>query len=125
MCSITQTGRKITRLTGGQPESEPQPKPGCSKGRPFHRLIIRNIRDDYALRSRKQRLRNAGMLTLTEIAALLGVSTGTIKTWHHAGLIAGHPYNDKGQCLYPPPGPNPPARAQGRNSSERRPAPSR
>jgi hypothetical protein len=65
------------------------------------------------------------MLTLTEIATLLGVSTGTIKTWHHAGLITGHPYNDKGQCLYPPPGPNPPARAQGRKLSERRPAPSR
>ena len=95
------------------------------EGRPFHRLIIRNIRDDYGLRSRKQRLRDAGMLTLTEIAALLGVSTGTIKTWHHAGLITGHPYNDKGQCLYPPPGPNPPARAQGRKLSERRPAPSR
>ena len=42
--------------------------------------------------------------------------------WHHAGLITGHPYNDKGQCLYPPPGPNPPTRAQGRKLSERRPA---
>ena len=52
------------------------------------------------------------MLTLTEIATLLGVSTGTIKIWHHAGLITGHPYNDKGQCLYPPPGPNPPARTR-------------
>ena len=29
---------------------------------------------------------------------------------------------DKGQCLYPPPGPNPPTRAQGRKLSERRPA---
>jgi hypothetical protein len=41
------------------------------------------------------------------MAALLSVSTGTVKAWHHAGLITGHPYNDKGQCLYPPPGPNP------------------
>ncbi len=31
--------------------------------RPFHRLIIRNIRDEYGLRSREQRLRDAGMLT--------------------------------------------------------------
>ena len=46
----------------------------------------------------------------------------TVKIWHHAGLITGHPYNDKGQCLYPPPGPNPPTRAQGRKLSERRPA---
>jgi hypothetical protein len=92
------------------------------EGRPFHRLTVRNIRDDYGLRSREQRLRDAGLLTLAETAALLGVSTGTVKTWHHAGLITGHPYNDKGQCLYPPPGPNPPARTQGRKLSKRRPA---
>jgi DNA invertase Pin-like site-specific DNA recombinase len=92
------------------------------EGRPFHPLIVRNIRDDYSLRSREQRLRDGGMLTLTELASQLGVSSGTIKTWYHAGLITGHPYNDKGQCLYPPPGDNPPARAQGRKLSERRPA---
>ena len=34
------------------------------EGRPFHPLIVRNIRDDYRLRSREQRLRDAGMLTL-------------------------------------------------------------
>ena len=92
------------------------------EGRPFHRLIIRNIRDDYGLRSREQRLRDAGMLTLTQMASRLGVPAKTVKIWHHAGLITGHPYNDKGQCLYPPPGKNPPARAQGRKLSERRPA---
>ena len=62
------------------------------------------------------------MLTLAELASQLGVSTGTVKTWYHAGFITGHPYNDKGQCLYPPPGKNPPARAQGRKLSERHPA---
>ena len=60
------------------------------------------------------------MLTLTEIADRLGVPAETVKIWHHAGLITGHPFNDKGQCLYPPPGENPPARAQGRKLSERR-----
>ena len=90
------------------------------EGRPFHRLIIRNIRDEYGLRSREQRLRDAGMLTLTQMAGRLGMPARTVKIWHHAGLITGHPYNDKGQCLYPPPGPNPPTRAQGRKLSERR-----
>ena len=90
------------------------------EGRPFHRLIIRNIRDEYGLRSREQRLRDAGMLTLAEMAVRLGVPAKTVKIWHHAGLITGHPFNDKGQCLYPPPGENPPARAQGRKLSERR-----
>jgi DNA invertase Pin-like site-specific DNA recombinase len=89
------------------------------EGRPFRRLMVRNIRDDYQLRSREQRLRDAGLLTLTQTAALLGVSAGTVKAWHHAGLIAGHPYNDKGQCLYPPPGPNPPTRTQGRKLTKR------
>jgi len=89
------------------------------EGRPFHRLMVRNIRDEYGLRSREQRLRDAGMLTLAQTAGLLGVSTGTVKAWHHAGLITGHPYNDKGQCLYPPPGPNPPTRTQGRKLSKR------
>ena len=71
------------------------------------------------LRTREQRLRDAGLLTLTEIAALLSVSTGTVKAWHHAGLIAGHPYDDKGQCLYPPPGPNPrPAHKDASSASE-------
>jgi hypothetical protein len=91
------------------------------EGRPFHRLIIRNIRDEYGLRSREQRLRDAGMLTLAEMASRLGMPAKTVKIWYHAGLITGHPYNDKGQCLCTPPGPNPPTRAQGRKLSERRP----
>jgi alkylation response protein AidB-like acyl-CoA dehydrogenase len=33
------------------------------------------------------------MLTLSETAILLGVSTGTVNAWHHAGLITGHPFN--------------------------------
>jgi hypothetical protein len=82
--------------------------------------MIQRVIRTYQLPSRRQRLLDAGMLTLTEIAAQLDVSTGTIKIWHHAGLLTGHPYNDKGQCLYPPPGPNPPARAQGRKLSQRR-----
>jgi hypothetical protein len=60
--------------------------------------------------------------TLTQMADCLGVPAKTVKIWHHAGLITGHPFNDKGECLYPPPGPNPPTRAQGRKLSERRPA---
>jgi DNA invertase Pin-like site-specific DNA recombinase len=92
------------------------------EGRPFHRLIVRNIRDEYQLPSREQRLRDAGMLTLTEIAQRLGVHPGTVKTWHHAGLITGHTFNDKGQCLYQPPGPHPPTPLQGHKLSQRRPA---
>jgi hypothetical protein len=93
------------------------------EGRPFHTLIVRNIRDEYGLRSRQQRLRGAGMLTLDEMAGQLGVSTSTVKAWRHAGLVSGQCYNDKGQALYHPPGPNPPAPHHGPpRLSDRRPA---
>jgi hypothetical protein len=51
------------------------------------------------------------------MADCLGVPAKTVKIWHHARLITGHPFNDKGECLYPPPGPNPATRAQDANSA--------
>ena len=87
------------------------------EGRPFHALMVRNVRDQYRLRSRRQRLRDAGLIPLTEMARLLGVSTSTIKAWYHAGLVSGQRYNDKGEVLYDPPGPNPPTRHQGHRHS--------
>jgi len=89
------------------------------EGRPFHTLMIRNIRDNYRLRSREQRLREAGLLTLKEMAATLGVSTGTVKIWRDANLVSGLRYNDHGQMLYHPPGPNPPTRHQGHPLTKR------
>jgi DNA invertase Pin-like site-specific DNA recombinase len=70
---------------------------------PFHRLIVWNIIREYRLRDREQRLRNAGMLTLAEIAEHLNVHPLTVKRWRRASIITGHPYNDKGECLYPLP----------------------
>jgi hypothetical protein len=35
------------------------------------------------------------------------------KIWYHAGIVSGQRYNDKGEVLYYPPGPNPPAPHQG------------
>jgi DNA invertase Pin-like site-specific DNA recombinase/DNA-binding transcriptional regulator YiaG len=83
------------------------------ENRPFHKLIIARIVRSYKLRTREQRLRAAGMLTLTEMATTLGVSTSTVKAWRDAGLVNGQRYNDHGQMLYHPPGPNPPTRHQG------------
>ena len=62
----------------------------------------------YHLRSRRQRLLDAGLIPLSQIAELPGVSPGTIKIWYYAGIVSGQRYNDKGQVLYHPPGPNPP-----------------
>jgi len=65
------------------------------EGRTFHRLIIRNIRDEYGLRSREQRLRDAGMLTLPQMASRLGVPAKTVKIWHH---VAQRYRQQPGQC---------------------------
>jgi DNA invertase Pin-like site-specific DNA recombinase len=87
--------------------------------RTFTRAIIANLTRVYHLRSRQQRLRDAGLLTLTEMAQRLAVSTGTIKNWQHAGLVSAQRYNDKHQMLYHPPGPNPPTRQQGHRLDRR------
>jgi len=41
----------------------------------------------YQLWPRRNRFRDDGLLTLTEMAAALGVSTTTVKNWHHAEII--------------------------------------
>ena len=93
------------------------------EGRPFHRLIIMRIRDHYELRNREQRLHDQGLLTLHEMAGRLGVSTPTVKKWLHTGIVSGQCYNDKGQVLYDPPGPNPPTPHHGLpRLTDRRPA---
>lgn len=48
------------------------------------------------------------MLSLPEMAELLGVHTTTVKKWGRAGLLAGHKANDKNERLYEPPDPGDP-----------------
>jgi DNA invertase Pin-like site-specific DNA recombinase len=80
-------------------------------GEPFHRLIVDHIIRTYRLRSRRQRLRATGMLTISELAAAHGVASNTIKAWRRAGIVSGTRYNDKGEFLYDPPDPaSPPDR---------------
>ena len=92
------------------------------EGRQFNPTMVQRVIRTYQLRSRRQRLLGNGLIPLSQMAALLGVSTGTIKIWYHAGIVSGQRYNDKGEVLYDPPGPNPPARHQGRRHDTVRPA---
>ena len=89
-------------------------------GKPLNSRIIQCIRRKYGLKSRYQRLRDAGLLTKDEMAEILGVHWGTVKTWRDHGLLLAVPYNDKNECLYPHPGSDPPCKRQGTNLSERR-----
>ena len=52
--------------------------------------------------SRSDRLRI--LLTMEEIAALIQVKPHLVKLWHHQGVIRGHAYPDKNECLYEHPG---------------------
>jgi hypothetical protein len=60
------------------------------------------------------------MLSVQEMAAVLGVHPQRVKIWNRQGLIRGHAYNDKNDCLYEHPGENPPRKAQGVKLSQRR-----
>jgi hypothetical protein len=89
------------------------------EGKAFTSRIVARIQRSYALLPRYDRLRKAGMLTVKEMAALLGICPQQVKIWNQHGLIRGHAYNDKNDCLYEHPGENPPRKAQGVKLSQR------
>ena len=80
----------------------------------FNRLILFKLRHAHGLDDRFSRLRRQGLLTQEEMADLLGVCVQTVKQWRYAGLLRAQVFNDKGSCLYEPPGDNAPRKAQGR-----------
>lgn len=88
-------------------------------GKPFRGRMIARIMTEYHLKSRFDRLRERGMLTLDEVAERLGISTRHVKIWRTAGLLRGHLCNDKNEYLYEDPGPNPPRKARGVRLSKR------
>jgi DNA invertase Pin-like site-specific DNA recombinase len=95
-------------------------------GQPFHARIVLELRRDHQLPSHRERLRAAGMLTLTEIADQLSVHATTIKAWHAAGLLTAHKANDKNERLYQPPTPGDPrlVSRRGHRLADREPTPS-
>ena len=86
----------------------------------FSRPMVQKIRRAYGLVSRYDRLRRAGLLTMDEVAARLGVHPSTVKAWRASGLLRGHAYNDKNECLYEVPGDDAPTKQQGRSLRSRR-----
>ena len=92
------------------------------RGAAFRSQRVQAIRREYGLSSRYERLRARGLLSITEVAAMLGVSTDTVKKRRRRGLLKGHLYNDRNQRLYELPGDVPPVGKQGRKPTGRRPA---
>jgi len=89
------------------------------EGRTFTRRIVARIRRNYGLKNRYTRLREAGLLTLSEVAQRLGISAPWVEIWRDHGLLKAQPYNDKNECLYEHPGTNPPRKMQGVKLSSR------
>jgi hypothetical protein len=73
-------------------------------GATFNSRVVTRLACTYHLKSRYDRLRERGLLTLQEMADTLQVTTTTVKRWLQRGLLRGHPYSDKNECLYESPG---------------------
>jgi DNA invertase Pin-like site-specific DNA recombinase len=100
---VCQIDHLLNTLTEGQIAPELNRRGYRSgTGGPFTLRIVWKIRRAYHLKSRYDRLREAGMLSLGELANRLGVCTQTIKRWRRHGLLRAHVYNDKNQFLYEP-----------------------
>jgi DNA invertase Pin-like site-specific DNA recombinase len=91
-------------------------------GLPFTAELVRYHRYRYGLKSRYERLRARGLLTLKEMTERLQVHPQTVKRWHQHGLLVGYAFNDKNECLYEDPGEDPPQKIPGKNLAYRRPS---
>jgi len=81
-------------------------------GQPLQRSSIRHIQEAYGLFPRYDRLRNRGMLTLSELSEQLGVTRDTVKVWNQAGFLRSHLYNDRNDCLFEPMGDQAPVKGK-------------
>jgi hypothetical protein len=87
----------------------------------FTAQSVARVRRLHGLTLRYDRLRKARMLTVDEMAALLGITPQRVKIWNRHGLLRGHACYDKNDCLFEHPGNNPPRKAQGVTLSKRLP----
>ena len=88
-------------------------------GHAFNPMLVKVVRDNYALKSRHERLRERGLLTALEAADRLGVSDETVSRWRKAGLLHGHAYNDRPEYLFEISDP-PPTKQPGRSPKQGR-----
>lgn len=70
------------------------------RGCRFTRRLVARLRRDYHLKTRFDRLRETGMLTIAEIAEQIGICISTAHDWRRSGLIKPHAFNDKHEYLY-------------------------
>jgi len=69
----------------------------------FTAAIVVHLRCKYGLTDRYTRLRARGLLTLSEVAEVLGAHPSTVKVWARQGRIASVLLHDNGERLFPRP----------------------
>jgi DNA invertase Pin-like site-specific DNA recombinase len=70
------------------------------EGNTFNVPRVKAIAHYYGLQSHYERLRSLGLLTITEIAQLLGITKKEVRRRHGQGLLVGSPCNDHREYLY-------------------------
>jgi DNA invertase Pin-like site-specific DNA recombinase len=86
-------------------------------GLSFSRRRVYMLRRDYNIASYYEHLREQGFLTAEELAARIGVHSGTVKKWGKTGILKSRLYNDKGMVLYEDPGENMPIKWEKQRST--------
>ncbi len=76
-----------------------------ARQRPFTVNLLRHIERHYGLKTRYQRLRERGLLTVQEFADKCGAHRETVSRWYHQGRIKGHLCDGSRMCLLEPPEP--------------------
>jgi hypothetical protein len=87
-------------------------------GRRFNLDLLRRICHDAGLKSRRERLRQAGMISLEEMSRRAKVNEMKVVRWRQTGQLMGYRSNYKNEYLYPPPSPNLIARLRARQRHE-------
>jgi hypothetical protein len=70
------------------------------EGRLFQAAHVSQLRRHHGLKDRFTRLREAGLHTAEEVAERMAVQPQTVWRWYQRGWIEGHPFNDRGSCLF-------------------------
>jgi len=91
-------------------------------GHKWTRSTVKDTRRGYKLKTRHERLRSRGLLTVEEVAERLNVHQQTVRAWNRHGLLIAHPFTGKNECLYEVPGPDAPRKMQGMRLIDRTPA---
>jgi DNA invertase Pin-like site-specific DNA recombinase len=89
------------------------------EGKAFNSRTVARIRSKYQLKSRYDRLRDIGMLTLMEMSDRLKLTPVWVRAWREHGLLRACRVSDRNLFLYHDPGSDPPRKAQGTKLSKR------